>query len=64
VSHTHVAMEPNTHAFFAHLTLLREAARDASGDERVHAQVLLIDLYERMLERAGLMVFRDGETEH
>ena len=64
MSHTHTDMDPTTQAFFAHLKLLRAAAHDADDDNREEAQLLLIDLYEQMLERTGVVTFRRGETEH
>jgi hypothetical protein len=58
-------MNAESTALLSHIKELRRLAVDApSASEQYEAAVLLIDLYEQMLERAGLLVYVKGNTKH
>lgn len=57
-------MNAESTALLSHIKELRRLTVDApSASEQYEAAVLLIDLYEQMLVRAGLLTF-GGKTKH
>jgi|TARA_R100000951_G_scaffold64128_1_gene54188 hypothetical protein len=57
-------MNAESTSMLSHIKELRRLTVDApSASERHEAAVLLIDLYEQVLARAGLLTFR-GKTKH
>lgn len=57
-------MNAESTAMLSHIKELRRLTVDApSASEQYEAAVLLIDLYEQVLARAGLLTFR-GKTKH
>jgi|TARA_S200002703_G_C3786358_1_gene242480 hypothetical protein len=58
-------MNAESAALLSHIKELRRLTVDApSASEQYEAAVLLLDLYEQMLERAGLLVYGKGNTKH
>jgi hypothetical protein len=57
-------MNAESTSLLSHIKELRRLTVDApSASEQYQAAVLLIDLYEKMLVRAGLLTF-SGKTKH
>jgi len=59
VPHT---LTPDQHAMLGHLSELRRSVVEGeSSKEQFEAAVLLIDLYEAILELNGILIYEDQE---
>ena len=55
-------LTPDQHAMLGHLSELRRSVVDGeSYKEQFEAAVLLIDLYEAILELNGILIYEDQE---
>lgn len=56
------ALSPSDMAMLGHLELLREGAvNNGSAEDQLDCAILLIDLYEAILERNGILIFSQQE---
>ena len=55
-------LTPDQHAMLGHLSELRRSVVEGeSSKEQFEAAVLLIDLYEAILELTGILIYEDQE---
>jgi hypothetical protein len=60
-------LSPSQHAMLGHLEALRDTVvTGRSASEQIESAILLIDLYEAILESNGILIFKDQRrvTEH
>ena len=56
----HSDLTPDQHAMLGHLTELRRGVIDSdSASEQLECAVLLLDLYEAILELHGILIYED-----
>lgn len=61
------SLSPSQQAILGHLEILRDSVvTSRSVSEQIESAILLIDLYEAILESNGILIFKDQKrvTEH